>query len=109
MSLKDLLSPELYDEVVHDAHDSGEAIVKIEGQPLKVKCPICKNETVYDASNPYRPFCSEKCRLIDLGAWANDERVIKGRPVDEDEDGELLNILIFENTIFLKNSIFLRG
>lgn len=42
MSLKDLLSPELYDEVVHDAHDSGEAIVKIEGQPLKVKCPICK-------------------------------------------------------------------
>ena len=43
MSLKDLLSPELYDEVVHDAHDSGEAIVKIEGQPLKVKCPICKN------------------------------------------------------------------
>lgn len=50
-----------------------------------------QKETVYDASNPYRPFCSEKCRLIDLGAWANDERVIKGRPVDEDEDGELLN------------------
>ena len=40
MSLKDLLSPELYDEVVHDAHDCGEAIVKNEGQPLKVKCPI---------------------------------------------------------------------
>ena len=73
MSLKDLLSPELYDEVVHDAHDSGEEIVKKEGQPLKVKCPICKKETVYDASNPYRPFCSEKCRLIDLGAWANED------------------------------------
>ncbi|MBQ8024087.1 MAG: DNA gyrase inhibitor YacG [Succinivibrio sp.] len=91
MSLKDLLTPELYDEVVHDAHDSGVEILEKEGQPLKVKCPICKKETVYDASNPFRPFCSEKCRLIDLGAWASDERVIKGRPVDEDEDGELLN------------------
>ena len=91
MSLKDLLSPELYDEVVHDAHDSGEAIVQNEGQPLKVKCPICKKETVYDASNPYRPFYYEKCRLSDWDECSNDERVIKVRPVDEDEDGELLN------------------
>ena len=31
-------------------------------------CPICKHETVY-AGNPFRPFCSERCRLIDLDNW----------------------------------------
>ena len=91
MSLKDLLSPELFDEIVKDAHDSGESITQNEGQVLKVKCPMCHKEVVYDTNNPYRTFCSEKCRLLDLGAWASDERAIKGRPVNEDEDGELLN------------------
>ena len=34
-----------------------------------MKCPTCSKETEY-AGNPYRPFCSERCRLIDLGRWA---------------------------------------
>lgn len=34
-----------------------------------IKCPICKKRTVYSEKNPYRPFCSERCQLIDLGQW----------------------------------------
>jgi endogenous inhibitor of DNA gyrase (YacG/DUF329 family) len=37
--------------------------------------------------SPHRPFCSERCRLIDLGAWAKDEYRIAGdQPLDEDAD-----------------------
>lgn len=38
----------------------------------KIKCPQCGEETVYSDENPYRPFCSERCRLIDLGEWASE-------------------------------------
>lgn len=34
-----------------------------------VPCPTCKKHSVWGASNPWRPFCSERCRLIDLGDW----------------------------------------
>jgi uncharacterized protein len=34
-----------------------------------MKCPTCKKETEY-AGNRYRPFCSERCKLLDLGKWA---------------------------------------
>lgn len=47
---------------------------------MKVRCPTCGREALYAPENPYRPFCSERCRLIDLGAWANDEYVIEGEP-----------------------------
>ncbi|MGN1281223.1 MAG: DNA gyrase inhibitor YacG [Succinivibrio sp.] len=90
MSLRDLLSPEIFDEIAAEAKDSGQKISAEDGV-IKVKCPICKKETIFDKTNPFRPFCSERCRLIDLGAWANRERYIKGRSVNEDVDGELLN------------------
>lgn len=38
-----------------------------------VKCPRCKKESLFSPENPYRPFCSERCRLIDLGQWANED------------------------------------
>jgi hypothetical protein len=38
------------------------------GKP--VACPGCGAPTVFGPSNPFRPFCSERCRLIDLGEWA---------------------------------------
>ena len=49
------------------------------------KCPRCKTETTWDG-NPDRPFCSEKCRLIDLGRWAEEEyRIPTGdAPMSED-------------------------
>ncbi len=45
---------------------------------LKVKCPTCKKEVVYSRENPFRPFCSEKCKLVDLGQWFEGEYSIAG-------------------------------
>ncbi|HEY6482874.1 MAG TPA: DNA gyrase inhibitor YacG [Steroidobacteraceae bacterium] len=42
-----------------------------------VKCPTCQREVDW-ATAPYRPFCSERCRLIDLGAWLAENRAIAG-------------------------------
>jgi endogenous inhibitor of DNA gyrase (YacG/DUF329 family) len=36
---------------------------------MTARCPNCGKRTVIGAENPWRPFCSERCRLIDLGAW----------------------------------------
>jgi endogenous inhibitor of DNA gyrase (YacG/DUF329 family) len=36
----------------------------------RVKCPKCDDLVVWSPENPYRPFCSERCKLADLGAWA---------------------------------------
>ncbi|MDG0815375.1 DNA gyrase inhibitor YacG [Bdellovibrio svalbardensis] len=41
-----------------------------EPKVLNVKCPQCGRLTLYSPENPFRPFCSERCRLIDLGEWA---------------------------------------
>lgn len=55
---------------------------------MKIICPVCKNITTWE-ENPFRPFCSERCKLIDLGAWASDEYRITGKPVDEtDQAGQ---------------------
>ncbi|MBI5674901.1 MAG: DNA gyrase inhibitor YacG [Nitrospirae bacterium] len=51
---------------------------------MKIKCPGCKKESKWEG-NPFRPFCSERCKLIDLGAWASDEYSIAGRPEDESD------------------------
>jgi len=54
------------------------------GQPPIVTCPQCGKEHQWDTGNRFRPFCSERCKLIDLGKWANEEyRVTK--PADENE------------------------
>jgi uncharacterized protein len=37
-----------------------------------VKCPSCGKQTEYQG-NEFRPFCSERCKLLDFGAWANEE------------------------------------
>lgn len=39
-------------------------------------CPICKSKTTWE-ENPWRPFCSERCKLIDLGKWVSDEYKIE--------------------------------
>jgi endogenous inhibitor of DNA gyrase (YacG/DUF329 family) len=43
----------------------------------KITCPVCKKETTWDG-NKFRPFCSERCRLIDLGKWASEEYRVPG-------------------------------
>ncbi len=44
-----------------------------EAAPPQVNCPTCKRQTVYSRSNAWRPFCSERCRRADLGAWASEQ------------------------------------
>ena len=48
---------------------------------MVVKCPNCGKLVEYE-NNPYRPFCSERCRLIDLGKWIEEEYRILGEVVD---------------------------
>lgn len=43
-------------------------------------CPQCGKEVVWSSENSYRPFCSERCKLIDLGQWATESYRI---PLDE--------------------------
>lgn len=48
-----------------------------------VKCPTCEKPVEWSTKSPFRPFCSERCRLIDLGAWASEEhRLPADTPAD---------------------------
>jgi len=47
----------------------------------RVKCPTCDRLLEWSEDSPFRPFCSDRCRLIDLGAWLSDERGIAGEAV----------------------------
>jgi endogenous inhibitor of DNA gyrase (YacG/DUF329 family) len=53
----------------------------------KVACPTCGKPAVFAPSNPWRPFCSERCRLTDLGGWASESYRIPERRTDDDPDG----------------------
>jgi endogenous inhibitor of DNA gyrase (YacG/DUF329 family) len=61
--------------------------------PLTVKCPTCRKEVHWE-DNPHRPFCSERCRLIDLGAWTEERYKIPSEEPDfladeqDDDDDE---------------------
>ena len=57
--------------------------------PRLVKCPTCGREIAWDPQAPHRPFCSERCRLIDLGAWLSEERGIAGdAPLDVNSEDD---------------------
>jgi len=45
----------------------------------KVECPNCGAPVPWRSDSPWRPFCSERCRLIDLGDWAGERHVIPGK------------------------------
>ena len=61
----------------------------------RYNCPTCKKETVYSTDNPDRPFCSKRCKLIDLGEWANESHRIEGNKAkDELLSEDLENLLI---------------
>ncbi len=54
---------------------------------MQISCPICKKKTTWE-ENPLRPFCSERCKLIDLGKWASEDYKVPGEKIEE---GEILN------------------
>jgi len=45
---------------------------------ITVQCPTCSAPVEWKAENTYRPFCCERCKLIDLGAWASESHRIPG-------------------------------
>ncbi|MFK8017487.1 MAG: DNA gyrase inhibitor YacG [Gammaproteobacteria bacterium] len=49
-----------------------------------VRCPNCRTDVVWSTDNAFRPFCSKRCRLIDLGEWFNETHRI---PTDEPASG----------------------
>lgn len=49
--------------------------------PQTVPCPKCRKAARWP-DNPFRPFCSERCKLLDLGAWADEDYRIAGSKVD---------------------------
>lgn len=52
-----------------------------------VNCPQCSKEVVWGEESPYRPFCSERCKLIDLGQWANEGYRIAADEPDPGQSG----------------------
>lgn len=62
--------------------------------PLTVNCPTCRKEIPWTDDYPLRPFCSDRCRKIDFGAWADESYRIPGKPAmpedieSEDASGE---------------------
>jgi len=52
-----------------------------------ITCPTCGKKNTWKVDNLFRPFCSERCKLIDLGAWADESRHIPGEKINP-EPGE---------------------
>ncbi len=57
---------------------------------IEVKCPICSTKFNYYSSE-YRPFCREKCKMIDLGNWFNEKYTVEGEPSQQALDEILDN------------------
>ena len=62
-------------------------------KPKLVACPACGKSAPWTPANPWRPFCSERCKLVDLGAWADESYRVpvaenKNDPAGEDPDGK---------------------
>ncbi|MCJ8340488.1 MAG: DNA gyrase inhibitor YacG [Pseudomonadales bacterium] len=53
---------------------------------VKVPCPQCKKKLIWSSDNPHRPFCCERCKLIDLGAWASGDYQIAAEMNPDEEE-----------------------
>lgn len=53
-----------------------------------LKCPVCRRAVATREHNPCFPFCTERCRTIDLGRWFGGEYRIAVASADEDDDGD---------------------
>lgn len=55
----------------------------------EVSCPTCGKPVIWTSETPWRPFCSERCKLIDLGSWFDESNRIPGesaaQAVENDE------------------------
>jgi endogenous inhibitor of DNA gyrase (YacG/DUF329 family) len=56
--------------------------------PVTVKCPTCGRSIEWSDQSPFRPFCSERCRVIDLGAWLTEKHAIPGDELSASDAAE---------------------
>ncbi len=52
----------------------------------QVPCPHCKTLSEFSSQNPYRPFCSQRCKMLDFGDWANENYRIPDKVPPKDLD-----------------------
>lgn len=55
-------------------------------QTITVKCPTCGAIVAWTAQQRFKPFCSERCRLIDLGDWATEAHKIAGEEITPNDE-----------------------
>ncbi|WP_295386170.1 DNA gyrase inhibitor YacG [uncultured Thiodictyon sp.] len=55
--------------------------------PTQVPCPHCGRPVEWSAASPFRPFCSKRCKLIDLGDWLAENHRIPGTDAPMDDEG----------------------
>ncbi|GAA5139200.1 DNA gyrase inhibitor YacG [Thalassotalea piscium] len=72
---------------------------------LKVSCPTCNNQVLWLPESEFRPFCSKRCQLIDLGEWADEGHKIS-QPIQENVElsEEMLDAL--EDQFIQQNKFF---
>ncbi|MDO7086466.1 DNA gyrase inhibitor YacG [Pseudocolwellia sp. AS88] len=71
---------------------------------LKVPCPNCSASVVWQPESTYRPFCSKRCQLIDLGEWADEgHKIAQNIDPNQEITEEMLDALEGE---FLQNNKF---
>lgn len=58
--------------------------------PLEVACPQCSKRVIWSPESAYRPFCSKRCQLLDLGAWAEESHRISGESAMDEADLDTL-------------------
>lgn len=56
---------------------------------LEVNCPTCMKKVIWSEASHWRPFCSQRCKLIDFGDWASERNSIPAEtPLLDDEDDD---------------------
>lgn len=58
-------------------------------ETMIVKCPTCSKSVAWTSNNDFKPFCSNRCKLIDLGEWASEGHKIAGQQMDPHTVSEL--------------------
>lgn len=55
-------------------------------QTKDINCPTCGKKETWTPENKFRPFCSERCKLIDLGDWADEKHRVAGEAINPEDD-----------------------
>jgi len=59
---------------------------RVPGEPRLVACPTCGASVPWIPERRYRPFCTERCKLIDLGQWASEQYRVAGADIAPESD-----------------------